>query len=69
MITAADRSRWEGDTPIADLTAAGLRKPCLVRLKFFSLDIGLGEEVIGALGEADRKRFQQQFGRYLLGQD
>src|SRR5579864_5729053 len=37
MITSAQHQPWPGDHPIADLTVAGLRAPCTVRLKIFTL--------------------------------
>lgn len=55
MITSAAHSRWPGDRPLEDLTSAGLRSPCLVRLKVFTLDNRLLVKKIGRLGPADRR--------------
>lgn len=47
MVTSARQSAWPLDWPIDNLTAAGLRQPCLVLLKLFTLDERL---VLGTLG-------------------
>jgi mRNA interferase MazF len=54
MITSAQASAWPGDVSIADLEPAGLRKPCVARLKLFTLDEGLICERVGALSERDQ---------------
>jgi len=40
MITAADRSSWPGDVPLDRDTSdqLGLTKPCIIRMKFFTID-------------------------------
>lgn len=48
MVTSANQSSWPLDWPIQELAATGLPKPCLVRLKLFSLDERL---ILGALGQ------------------
>ena len=53
MITSRGHSPWPGDTPIVVLAAAGLRAPCLVRLKLFTLDNRLISDRIGRLSRAD----------------
>ena len=53
MITSAEQSSWPGDVAIADLEAAGLPAPCVVRLKLFTLDHRLILKRIGKLGTAD----------------
>ena len=55
MITSARHSKWPGDRPLEDLTIAGLRSPCLVRLKLFTLDNRLLVKKIGRLGAVDRR--------------
>lgn len=47
MVSSARQSAWPLDWPIANLPAAGLNQPCLVRLKLFTLDERV---VLGALG-------------------
>jgi len=54
MITTAARSRWPSDQTIEDLAAAGLRVPCVVRLKLFTLENSLLDRQIGVLGANDR---------------
>lgn len=54
MITSASHQAWPGDTPIRDLTAAGLKAPSLVRLKLFTIDSRCLARRIGALAGADR---------------
>ncbi|MBI5440414.1 MAG: type II toxin-antitoxin system PemK/MazF family toxin [Deltaproteobacteria bacterium] len=58
MITSKGHSPWPGDTTIRDLAAAGLRVPCLVRLKLFTLDNRLILSRLGTLGEADAESAQ-----------
>ena len=53
MITSKGHSPWPGDTAIGDPAAAGLRVPCLVRLKLFTLDNRLILSRLGTLREAD----------------
>ena len=53
MITTRSHRPWPGDTELADLRAAGLHVPCLVRLKLFTLDNRLLAKKIGRLGEED----------------
>lgn len=55
MITSAKHQPWPGDHRIADLRAAGLRSPCTVRLKVFTLDNRLILGRIGRLSAADGK--------------
>ena len=40
IITAADRSKWPGDVPLDRNTSdqLGLTKPCIIRMKFFTID-------------------------------
>jgi len=55
MITSSLRQPWPDDSPIRDLTASGLSKPCVVRLKLFTLDNRLMVRRIGHLAEEDRQ--------------
>jgi mRNA interferase MazF len=54
MVTSARQSAWPLDWPIANLTAAGLNQPCLVRLKLFTLDERLALGTVGILAAHDR---------------
>jgi mRNA interferase MazF len=54
MVTTRARPPWPGDTVIRDMQGAGLRVPCIVRLKLFTLDDRLILRVAGNLSEQDR---------------
>ena len=54
MITSADRNSWKFDLELADWSAAGLRKKCLVRWKVFTLDAALVAGLRGALSDRDK---------------
>jgi len=56
MITSASHPSWPGDSPLTDLTTAGLSRPCVVRLKLFTLDNRLILKRIGRLADADKGR-------------
>ncbi len=56
MITTAVRRPWPGDTELLDHRDAGLRRPCIVRLKLFTLDRRLIRRTVGRLSERDRER-------------
>ena len=56
---------WPGDTELADLRAAGLNTPCLVRLKLFTLDNRLLAKRIGRLGENDRATVLAELDKHL----
>jgi mRNA interferase MazF len=54
MITSAVRSQWAGDIAIRDLAAAGLRHPCIIRWKVFTLPNESILKRLGNLGAPDR---------------
>ena len=54
MITSAKHQPWPGDTPLRDYAAAGLRVPCAVRLKLFTLDNRLIVKRAGTISAVDR---------------
>lgn len=58
MITTKDHRPWPGDCAIEELEPAGLRVPCIVRPKLFTLDNRLILRRLGALevGDAERVR-------------
>jgi mRNA interferase MazF len=56
MITTGAGSRWQSDVDIADLAAAGLNQPCLLRWKIFTLPVGLVAKRIGRLADGDQQR-------------
>jgi mRNA interferase MazF len=65
MITSAAHRRRPLDVPIADLSAAGLPAPSLVRMKLFTLDDRLIERRAGALGREDARRVRATLARAL----
>jgi mRNA interferase MazF len=65
MITSAEGPVWPLDVSISDLTAAGLPKPCVVRMKLFTLDHRLVLRKAGALARADRRRVNDAFQQLL----
>lgn len=54
MITTASRTSWPSDVAIADLSTAGLARPCVVRWKVFTLPNEIILRLAGSLGDADR---------------
>lgn len=66
MITTKSHSPWSGDTSIEDLPVAGLRVPCIVRLKVFTLDNRLIIRRSGSLSEKDRQKVGESFRRYFF---
>jgi len=54
MITSAERSKWKLDAALADWRKAGLRKPCVIRWKLFTLDASLIRSLRGHLSDRDR---------------
>ncbi len=55
MVTTKADPPWPGDVRIGDLEAAGLRRPCIVRLKLFTLDNRLVLRRAGRLASMDRQ--------------
>ena len=53
MITSQGNAPWPLDCPIADLQAAGLPAPSLVRFKLFTLDHRLVRGELGVLAKED----------------
>ena len=56
MITTARRLDWPSDTPITDLTQAGLPRASVVRLSLSTLDTFLVQGKLGRLAGVDRER-------------
>lgn len=65
MITTKGHSPWPGDAELEDLAAAGLRVPCVVRLKLFTLDNRLLLRRTGALGPRDAEKVARALGATL----
>lgn len=55
MITSAVSSAWMNDVPITGWQSSGLNKPCVARMKFFTLDNGLILDRAGTLSTADAR--------------
>ena len=55
MITSS-RQPWPTDSPLSQLANCGLTRPCVVRLKLFTLDNRLIVRRIGRLAEEDKTR-------------
>ena len=61
MITSAKHSAWPLDTPIEQLTSAGLSAPSIIRCKLFTLDNHLIIGLIGELASNDQIAFHKHF--------
>ena len=66
MITSAAHRAWPGDSALADPEAAGLRLPCIVRLKLFTLDHRVIFRRIGQVTSADRRAVEKNLRAYVL---
>ena len=66
MITTKQKPVWPGDTQIMDITACGLRSPCLVRFKLITLDNRLLLRKIGRLGETDSFQVTNHLRNFLM---
>jgi mRNA interferase MazF len=65
MITSSARSSWPGDVELDDLEGAGLRVPCRVRLKVFTLDNRLIVRCAGSLSRADAEAVSSSLRKHL----
>jgi mRNA interferase MazF len=69
MITSANKSNWQSDHRIGDLNKAGLKIPCIIRQKLFSLDNRIIIATIGQLAQSDRDQLIFQLsGHFKLDQ-
>lgn len=55
MITSARAGSWFGDVALSAWQSAGLKKPCIARIKLFTLDNVLILGKVGSLTQPDRK--------------
>ena len=69
MITTAARSSWPEDRPLQDWAAAGLKRPCIVRFKIFTLQNEAVQRDLGRLTTNDLKRVHESLDRVLSGED
>ncbi|EXI86312.1 MAG: PemK-like protein [Candidatus Accumulibacter regalis] len=67
MITSLGNAPWPLDCPIADLNAAGLPAPSVVRFKLFTLDDRLVRGEIGKLSTVDTAIVRGGLTRLLEG--
>ncbi len=54
MITTGKSLKWSYDIEINDLKTAGLKKPCVIRMKLFTIDKRIVIEKIGQIEKKDR---------------
>ena len=66
MITTKQKPAWPGDTQITDIATCGLRKPCLIRLKLFTLDNRLILNKIGKLNKSDSLQIMKHLRQFML---
>jgi mRNA interferase MazF len=65
MITTRSEPAWPGDVAIRDLGSSGLPRPCLVRLKLFTLDNRLLLRRAGRLGAEDEARVKRSLAAHV----
>ena len=65
MITTGARRHWPGDVELVDYGDAGLHRPCILRLKLFTLDRRLIVRTLGRLSAADRQSVGDSLRRFL----
>ena len=58
MITSARQSAWPLDAAVTNLTVAGLVKPCVVRMKLFTIEATLVFKRAGSIADDDRGRVE-----------
>lgn len=68
MITSAETAGWATDITVADLDAAGLPAPSVVRLKLFTLDNAVPLGRLGTLAKKDAKAVRRAL-REAMGED
>ncbi len=66
MITTGAGSAWSSDHLIIDLAAAGLRHPCRLRWKIFTLPLEVVTRRIGGLGSEDKAALGSRLAGILL---
>jgi mRNA interferase MazF len=59
IVTTAADSAWPRDTRLEDWRGYGLRGPCVVRAKFFTLDNRLITRRLASLSERDRAAIRE----------
>jgi mRNA interferase MazF len=61
MITTAKETDWPSDLAIQQLDDAGLKQPCVIRMRLLTIPNGLIVRQIGALAGVDRQRLGRLF--------
>jgi mRNA interferase MazF len=64
QVTTAKKSEWPGDARL-DHRRAGLSRPCIVRMKLFTIDNRLILKRAGRLAQADREKVKHSL-QYLM---
>jgi mRNA interferase MazF len=66
LVLTSDRPpRWQRDVALEAWAQAGLRKPCIARMKLFTLPNDLILDRVGSAHEADRKRIAKALRKTL----
>ncbi|HEA67936.1 MAG TPA: type II toxin-antitoxin system PemK/MazF family toxin [Desulfobacterales bacterium] len=65
MITTQFHREWPSDMVIEDYESAGLKLPCVVRLKLFTLDNRLILKTVGHLSTKDTAKVRASLNLYL----
>ena len=61
MITNAENDPWPLDILIEDFKSYGLNKPCVIRMKLFTIDNRLIKKYVGSLDKKDQKKLIAQW--------
>jgi mRNA interferase MazF len=67
MITTAPGGEWASDVRIANLEAAGVPAPCVIRFKLFTIDNRLLVRRAGGLSARDQAVVQRSLRKVLAG--
>jgi len=67
MITTAKATSWPSDITIADLAAAGLQVPCILRMRLVTLPNALILRGLGRLAPLDRLACERGLAELLVG--
>jgi mRNA interferase MazF len=65
MITTSSNPAWPGDVAIERFEQSGLPRPCVVRLKVFTIDNRLVLRRAGRLAEEERRRVGRTLRQHL----
>lgn len=67
MITTAKETTWPSDIALSDLAAAGLRTPCILRMRLVTLPNDLILRALGRLAPLDRLACERGLAELLVG--